>query len=33
RRRMGVTLASGSNVEEARVRAKLAAGKVRPVLA
>jgi len=31
RRRMGVALANGKNVEEARERAKLAAGKVRPV--
>ncbi len=33
RRRMGVALASGADVEEARTRAKLAAGKVKPVLA
>ena len=32
RRRMGVALASGSNIEEARARAKLAASKVKPVL-
>jgi len=31
RRRMGVALATGKDVEEARQRAKLAAGKVRPV--
>jgi phosphoribosylglycinamide formyltransferase 2 len=31
RRRMGVALATGKDVEEARSRAKLAAGKVRPV--
>ena len=31
RRRMGVALANGKNVEEARDRAKLVAGKVRPV--
>jgi len=31
RRRMGVALATGGDVEEARERAKLAAGKVRPV--
>ena len=31
RRRMGVALANGKDVEEARERAKLAAGKVRPV--
>jgi phosphoribosylglycinamide formyltransferase 2 len=31
RRRMGVALANGANVEEARTRAKLAASKVRPV--
>jgi formate-dependent phosphoribosylglycinamide formyltransferase (GAR transformylase) len=28
---MGVALANGKNVDEARGRAKLAAGKVRPV--
>ncbi len=33
RRRMGVALAEGKDVEEARTRAKLAAGKVKPVLA
>ncbi|MEO5703229.1 MAG: ATP-grasp domain-containing protein, partial [Gammaproteobacteria bacterium] len=33
RRRMGVALASGADVEEARVRAKLAADKVKSVLA
>ena len=33
RRRMGVALATGKNVDEARQRAKLAAGKVRPVAA
>lgn len=33
RRRMGVALATGKDVEEARHRAKLAAGKVRPVAA
>ena len=32
RRRMGVALATGKDVAEARTRAKLAAGKVRPVL-
>lgn len=32
RRRMGVALASGTGVDEARTRAKLAAGKVRPGL-
>ena len=31
RRRMGVALANGVDTEEARVRAKLAAGKVKPV--
>ncbi|MHB0927200.1 MAG: ATP-grasp domain-containing protein, partial [Gallionellaceae bacterium] len=31
RRRMGVALANGKDVDEARARAKLAAGKVRPV--
>jgi phosphoribosylglycinamide formyltransferase 2 len=31
RRRMGVALATGSNIEQARERAKLAASKVRPV--
>ena len=31
RRRMGITLATGSNVEEARARAKLAASRVKPV--
>ena len=31
RRRMGVALANGKDVDEARERAKLAAGKVRPV--
>ncbi len=31
RRRMGVALANGKDIEEARIRAKLAAGKVRPV--
>jgi phosphoribosylglycinamide formyltransferase 2 len=31
KRRMGVAVASGETVEEARARAKLAAGKVRPV--
>jgi phosphoribosylglycinamide formyltransferase 2 len=31
RRRMGVALATGMNVQEARARAKRAAGKVRPV--
>jgi phosphoribosylglycinamide formyltransferase 2 len=30
RRRMGVALATGASVEEARSRAKEAAGKVRP---
>ena len=33
KRRMGVALANGRDIEEARVRAKLAAGKVRPVQA
>jgi len=33
RRRMGVALATGKDVEEARARAKLAASKVRPVAA
>ena len=33
RRRMGVALATGKDIEEARARAKLAAGKVRPVAA
>ncbi len=33
RRRMGVALATGKDVEEARVRAKTAAAKVRPVAA
>ncbi|GAB4513260.1 MAG: formate-dependent phosphoribosylglycinamide formyltransferase [Sulfuricaulis sp.] len=33
RRRMGVALANGANTDEARVRAKLAASKVRPVKA
>jgi phosphoribosylglycinamide formyltransferase 2 len=33
RRRMGVALASGKDVDEARERAKLAASKVRPVKA
>lgn len=33
RRRMGVALATGKDTEEARQRAKLAAGKVRPVAA
>jgi len=33
RRRMGVALATGKDVDEARQRAKLAAGKVRPVAA
>ena len=33
RRRMGVALANGKDVDEARERAKLAAGKVRPVKA
>ncbi|HQR50506.1 MAG TPA: formate-dependent phosphoribosylglycinamide formyltransferase [Methylophilaceae bacterium] len=33
RRRMGVALATGKDVEEARVRAKLAASKVRPLTA
>jgi len=32
RRRMGVALACGKDVDEARTRAKLAAGKVRPAL-
>ncbi|MEW6353944.1 MAG: formate-dependent phosphoribosylglycinamide formyltransferase [Pseudomonadota bacterium] len=32
RRRMGVALASGNNIDEARERAKLAAGKVKPVI-
>jgi phosphoribosylglycinamide formyltransferase 2 len=31
RRRMGVALATGSNIEQARERAKLAASKVRPI--
>jgi phosphoribosylglycinamide formyltransferase 2 len=31
KRRMGVALASGKNIDEARDRARLAAGKVRPV--
>jgi len=31
RRRMGVALANGKDIDEARARAKLAAGKVRPV--
>ena len=31
RRRMGVALANGQNIEEARTRAKLAASRVRPV--
>lgn len=31
RRRMGVALAAGRDVDEARARAKLAASKVRPV--
>ena len=31
RRRMGVALANGRDTDEARERAKLAAGKVRPV--
>ena len=31
RRRMGVALANGKNIEEARERAKLAASKVKPV--
>jgi phosphoribosylglycinamide formyltransferase 2 len=31
RRRMGVALATGRDIEEARTRAKLAASKVRPV--
>jgi phosphoribosylglycinamide formyltransferase 2 len=31
RRRMGVALARGETVEEARVRAREAAGRVRPV--
>jgi phosphoribosylglycinamide formyltransferase 2 len=31
RRRMGVALARGANVEEARERARTAAGRVRPV--
>ena len=31
RRRMGVAVANGADVDEARARAKLAAGKVRPV--
>ncbi len=31
RRRMGVALANADNIEEARIRAKLAASKVRPV--
>jgi phosphoribosylglycinamide formyltransferase 2 len=33
RRRMGVALATGRDIEEARARAKLAAGRVRPVAA
>jgi phosphoribosylglycinamide formyltransferase 2 len=33
RRRMGVALAYADNVKDARQRAKLAAGKVRPVKA
>ena len=33
KRRMGVAVANGANVAEARERAKLAAGKVRPVKA
>jgi len=33
KRRMGVALANGRDIEEARARAKLAAGKVRPVQA
>jgi phosphoribosylglycinamide formyltransferase 2 len=33
RRRMGVALANGKDTDEARARAKLAAGKVRPVKA
>ena len=33
RRRMGVALARGRDVDEARERARLAAGKVRPVRA
>jgi phosphoribosylglycinamide formyltransferase 2 len=32
RRRMGVALASGENVDAARIRAKQAAAKVKPVL-
>jgi len=32
RRRMGVALANGRDIDEARKRAKLAAGKVRPVI-
>jgi phosphoribosylglycinamide formyltransferase 2 len=32
RRRMGVALAEGRNVEEARSRAKMAAGKVKPTI-
>ena len=31
RRRMGVAVANGADVDEARTRAKLAASKVRPV--
>ena len=31
RRRMGVALANGKDTDEARARAKLAAGKVKPV--
>ena len=31
RRRMGVALANGADVEEARSRARLAASKIRPV--
>jgi phosphoribosylglycinamide formyltransferase 2 len=31
RRRMGVALATGPDIETARIRAKEAAGKVRPV--
>jgi phosphoribosylglycinamide formyltransferase 2 len=33
RRRMGVALATGQDIDEARARAKLAASKVRPVAA
>jgi phosphoribosylglycinamide formyltransferase 2 len=33
RRRMGVALANGKDVDEARSRAKLAASKIRPVAA